>query len=68
VVPGFFEGFAAAYADVEDQDGTAGFSGEHDRAGLGDVTRAARAVDGEGAIDAFFEAAGHDREAAEAAT
>lgn len=27
VVPGFFEGFAAAYADVEDENGTAGFSG-----------------------------------------
>ncbi len=68
MVPGFLEGFAAVHADVEDQDGAAGFSGEHDRAGLGDVTRAARAVDGEGAIDAFFQPASHDRKAAEAAS
>ena len=67
MVPGFLEGFAAAYADVEDQDGAAGFSGEHDRAGLGDVARAAWAVDGEGAIDAFFQAASHHRQATEAA-
>jgi len=66
VVPGFFEGFSAVDANVEDEDRAASFSGEHDRAGLGDVTRAARAVDGEGTIDAFFEAARHDREAAEA--
>jgi len=68
VVPGFFEGFAAVDADVEDQDGAAGFSCEHDRAGLGDVTRAARAINREGAIDAFFQAASHDREATQAAT
>ena len=68
VVPGFLKGFAAVYADVEDEDGAAGFSGEHDRAGLGNVTRAAGAVDREGAIDPFFEAASHDCEATEAAT
>ena|SRR5580704_125428 len=27
VVPGFLEGLAATYADVEDEDGAAGFSG-----------------------------------------
>src|SRR5579872_1919491 len=67
MVPGFLESFSAAYADVEDEDGTASFSGEHHRAGLGDVTRAARTVDGEGAIDAFFETSSHDRETAKAA-
>lgn len=67
VVPGFFERLAAAYADVEDQDGAAGFSREHDGAGLGDVTRAARAVNREGAIDAFFEAAGHHSQSTKAA-
>lgn len=66
MVPGFFESFAAAYADVEDEDGAAGFSREHDGPGLGDVTRAARAIDGESAIDAFFKAAGHNGESAEA--
>ena len=67
VVPGFFEGFAAADADVEDQDGAAGFSCEHDRAGLGHVARSTRAINREGAIDAFFQAASHDRESAKAA-
>lgn len=66
VIPGFFESFSAIDADVEDEHGAAGFSGEHDGAGLGDVTRAARAIDGESAIDAFFEAARHDRETAQA--
>lgn len=65
VIPGFFESLAAAYADVKDEDGAAGFSCEHDRAGLGDVARAAGAVDGERAIDAFFQAASHDRQSAE---
>ena len=68
MVPGFFEGFAAIDSNVEDEDGAACFSGQHDRAGLGDVTRAARTVDGESAIDSFFEAASHDRESAKAAT
>jgi len=67
VVPGFLESFSAVDTDVEDKDRAASFSGEHDRAGLGDVARAARAVDGEGAIDAFFQAASHHRQAAEAA-
>jgi len=67
VIPGFFEGFAAANADVEDEDGAAGFSGEHDGAGLGDIAGAARSVDREGAIDAFFEPASHHRQAAKAA-
>src|SRR5579872_5858114 len=68
MVPGFRESFSAAYADVEDEDGTASFSGEHHRAGFGNVARAARAVKRESAIDAFLEAASHDREAAKAAT
>src|SRR5208337_3167764 len=67
VVPGFLESSAAADADVEDEDGAAGFPGEHDGARLGNVTRAARAVNRECTIDAFFEAAGHDSQAAEAA-
>ena len=67
VVPGFLESFSAVDTDVKDEDGAAGFSGEHDRAGLGDVARAAWAVDGEGAIDAFFQAASHHRQATEAA-
>lgn len=68
MVPGFFESFAAVDSDVKDQDGAAGFSGEHDRAGLGDVARAARAVNREGAVDAFFQSASHDCEATQAAT
>jgi len=65
VVPSFFEGFAAADADVEDEDGAASFSGEHDGAGLSDVARAARAINRKSAIDAFFQAARHYGEAAE---
>ena len=68
MVPGFLESFSAVDADVEDQDGAAGFSGEHYRAGLGDVTRTARAVDGEGAIDALFQAASHYSEPTQAAS
>jgi len=68
VVPRFLESFSAVNADVEDEDGAAGFSGKHDRAGFGDVPRAARAVDSEGAIDALFETASHDGQAAEAAS
>jgi len=68
VVPGFLKGFAAVDANVEDEDRAARFPGEHDRAGLGDVTWAAGAVDREGAIDSFFQAASHDGEATQAAT
>ena len=68
MVPGFFEGFAAVDADMEDHDGAAGFAGEHYRAGFGDVTRAARAVNGERAIEALFEAARHDGESAKTAS
>lgn len=66
VIPGFLEGFSAVDSDVKNKDGAAGFSGEHDGAGLGDVARAARTVDGEGAIDAFFEAASHYGQSAKA--
>lgn len=68
MIPGFLECFSAADADVEDEDGAAGFTGEHYRARLGDVTRAARAINREGAIHAFLEAASHHSEAAETAT
>ncbi len=68
VIPGFLESFAAVDADVEDQDGAAGFSGEHYRAGFGDVARAAGTVNREGAVNAFFEAASHDGEASKTAT
>lgn len=64
VIPGFLEGFSAVDADVKNEDWAAGFSGEHDGAGLGDVARAARTVDGEGAIDAFFKATSHYRQSA----
>lgn len=68
MIPGFLECFSAADADVENEDGAAGFSGEHDGAGLGDVTRATRAINREGAIDSFFQAASHNRQAAQTAT
>ena len=67
VVPSFFERFTAVDADVEDHDGASGFPREHDRAWLGDVARAARAIDGESAIETFFEAPGHHSEAAQTA-
>lgn len=66
VIPGFFESFSAVYTDVEDEDGATCFSCEHDGAGLGDVAGTARTVDGERAVEAFFETASHDREAAKA--
>ena len=66
VIPGFFEGFSAVDANVKNQNGAAGFSGEHDRTGLRNVTRSARAVNRESAIDTFFEAASHDRQSAKA--
>jgi len=67
VVPSFLESFSAADADVEDEDRATGFSGEHDWAGFGDVTRAARAINREGAIDAFFQATSHHCKSAKAA-
>ena len=63
MIPSFFESFAAVNTDVEDEDGATGFSGEHDGAGLGDVTRSARTVDCESTVDAFFEATSHHCEA-----
>src|SRR5262249_7950434 len=68
MVPGFLEGFATFYADVEDENGATGFTSEHNGAWFCDVAWAARAIDGEGAVDAFIEAAGHHRKAAKAAT
>ena len=67
MVPGIGEGFAAVDGGVKNDDGASSFSREDDRAGLGDVTRAARAVDGENGIAALLHAPGHDRQPAKAA-
>src|SRR5450755_103844 len=67
MVPGIGEGFAAVDGGVKNHDGASGFSREHDRAGLGDVPRAARAVDGENGIAALLHAPGHDSQPAKAA-
>ena len=64
VVPSSFESIAAAHADVENENGTAGFAGEHHRPGLGDVARAARAINCKSAIDAFFQPTRHHGESA----
>jgi len=67
MVPGFFKSLAATHSDVEDKNRATGFSSEHDGAGLGDVTRAARAINREGTIDSFFQAARHHRKSTKAA-
>src|SRR5215469_8024515 len=49
-------------SNVKAADGLAGLLGQHDRAGFGDVTRAARAVDGEHSGVAVFQFAAHSDE------
>lgn len=67
VVPSSLKRSAALAANVEDHDRSAGFAGEHDRTGLSDVTRTARAVDGERAVLPFCDAASHNRKTPQAA-
>jgi len=67
VVPGFFKSLAVFDADVKDRDGATSATSQHDWTGLGDVARAARAINGEGAVLPFHDALCHDGEAAQAA-
>ena len=60
MVPGLGESFAVVDANVKYDDGATGFSSEHYRTGLGDVTWAPRTVDGKSAIEALLQALGHD--------
>ncbi len=48
--------------------GRAGLSGQHHRAGFGDVARSTRAIDGEGGVKAFLQTARHDRQSAQTST
>src|SRR5579875_3732015 len=58
MIPGLFEGAAPFHRDVENGDGPSGAAGEDYRAGLGDETRAARAIDCKSDVAALFQVLG----------
>ena len=68
MVPSFSESSSVLYSDVEYHDRRGAASSEHDRAGLGNITRAARAINGEGTIAALCDSPRHDGQAAQSAT
>src|SRR5258708_24714979 len=59
MVPGSFECLPTFHADVKNQDGTSRFSRQHHWPRLGHVPRSAWPIDGERAIEPFFQPPRH---------
>src|SRR3989454_3809309 len=66
-IPGAVKSVSGLESHVEDHDGAAGPTGQHHRAGFGDVARATRAINGEGDVEAVLEALRHHRKTPQAA-